>query len=206
MKFLILHGTFGSRDGNWFPWLDKELVQLGQEVIRPQMPVDDYALAESELKKTGDYIPKNQTLNNWLNYFEKNILRKINKDDSIVVAHSLSPAFVLNIVSKFDLTLDSAIFVSPFIQSLGVPIFDQINNDFYKDKFDFKKIQNLIPNSYSLISDNDPYVSTQIALSFANNVHSNKIIVKGGGHMGGVFKEFPLVLELCKTRIGLGKE
>ncbi|MCB9813155.1 MAG: alpha/beta hydrolase [Pseudomonadales bacterium] len=206
MKFLILHGTFGSRDGNWFPWLDQELVKLKQEVIRPQMPVDNYEVAEKELEQTGDYIPKNQTLKNWFTYFESDVLDKVKNEKFIVVCHSLSPAFVLNMVSKFDVNLDSAIFVSPFIQNLGVPIFDQINSDFYNEKFNFDNIKKIIPVSYSLISENDPYVTKEIAIDFANKINSSKIFVKGGGHMGGVFTEFPLVLELCKTRIGLGEK
>lgn len=206
MKFIIIHGTFGSKDGNWFPWLDKDLFKLGHEVIRPQMPVDDYQLASAEYKKTGDYVPKNQTLNNWLRVFEKDILNKIKNDEVVVVAHSLSPAFVLNIVTKYDIKFNSAIFVSPFIQNLGIPIFDKINSDFYKDEFDFNKIRTRIPHSYSLYSNTDPYVSEDIALDFANKVGSNNIFIKDAGHMGEVFTEFSLVLELCKTRISSGEE
>lgn len=39
MKYFILHGSFGSKDGNWFPWLKEKLEEKGEEVILPQMPV-----------------------------------------------------------------------------------------------------------------------------------------------------------------------
>lgn len=39
-KYVILHGSFGSNDGNWFPWLKKELQSKGKQVSAPQMPVD----------------------------------------------------------------------------------------------------------------------------------------------------------------------
>lgn len=38
-KYIVLHGSFGSKDGNWFPWIKKQLENQNKEVLVPQMPV-----------------------------------------------------------------------------------------------------------------------------------------------------------------------
>lgn len=38
-NYVIIHGSFGSKDGNWFPWLKDELERKGKQVIVPQMPI-----------------------------------------------------------------------------------------------------------------------------------------------------------------------
>lgn len=74
MKFVIFHGAFGSKTGNWFPWLKTELEKLNQDVILEQFPCDDY----EEITKNGPTVPSNnQNLTNWFQAFEKNIFPKI---------------------------------------------------------------------------------------------------------------------------------
>ena len=38
-NYIIIHGSFGSKDGNWFPWLKNELEKDNKDVVVPQMPV-----------------------------------------------------------------------------------------------------------------------------------------------------------------------
>jgi predicted alpha/beta hydrolase family esterase len=173
-------------------------------VIRPQFPIDDYNTLG---KISAGYQPV-QTLDSWLAYFEKEVLPQLDKKrKQVFIGHSLGNVMILQVVSKFKLALDAAIFVSPFLNQLSlVPWqYDQANSTFYKTDFDFDALVKLIPVSYVLYSDNDPYVEPLHARQFAKLLDSSRIMVKKAGHMNSEvnLNEFPLVLDLCSTRIDL---
>ena len=201
-KFVIFHGSFGNPQENWFPQLKKSLEHLGQEVLVPAFPIDDW----NTLTKAGKNTKHtNQNLNNWLITFEKQVLPKIKKGDKLAfIGHSLGPLFILHVISKFNIKLDCAIFVSPFLKlDDDIWQFDTVNETFYKTNFDFKKLKKLIPTSYVLYSDTDPYIGKSVFLTFGKKMHSSTILIKEAGHLNSDsgFTKFPLVFELCKTRL-----
>lgn len=201
MKFVIIHGSYGSPQENWFPWLKKELEKLGQKVIIPQFPCEDW----EKVNKTGlKFFPKRQNLTNWIATFEKKVLPKINNDGKICfIGHSLGPVFILHLITKYHLKLDCAYFVAPFLKVInGRWQFYLVNNTFYKIDFNFEKIRRLIPKSYVYCSDNDPYLPKKYSLEFANKMKSELITVKNAGHFNvsynAKFQKFPLLLENIK--------
>lgn len=204
MKFFIFHGSFSSPDSNWFPELKEKLELIGQDVLIPEFPIEDW---EGITHKGKNYIPKNQSLSSWLKTFQIKVLPKISRENKLCfIAHSLGPLFVLHLLAKYNIKLDSAIFVSPFLTKLNRSWqIDLVNSSFYKKDFNFKKLQKLINISYTLYSENDPYVDKKYSIKFANKINSSLIHVKGAGHMNSEvnLNKFPLVFELCKTRLNL---
>ena len=91
MIYLILHGSFGYPDENWFPWLKLKLEKEGHKVYSPQLPIDDF----DKLKPRDS--PK-QNLKAWLKSIE-DIIKEVsdNEDGLTIIAHSISPAFVLSL-------------------------------------------------------------------------------------------------------------
>ena len=85
----IIHGAYGHPNENWFPWLKSELEKLGCKVFVPKFPT-----------------PENQSLENWLKVF-KDYKQYLN-ENSIVVGHSLGPAFLLNILENLDKPIKAA--------------------------------------------------------------------------------------------------
>lgn len=203
MQFVLFHGSFGYPEENWFPQLKRKLEELNQTVLVPQFPVEEW---EEFTKKGPNQTPRNQNLQNWFKKFET-LLPKLNKKEKICfVGHSLGPVFILHIVQKYNIQLDCAIFVSPFLENPpDVWQFDVVNKTFYSINFDFEKLKKLIPISYVLHSDSDPYVNKNQPILFGKSLDSSVIFVRKAGHMGGDVKlsEFPLVFDLCTTRLDL---
>ncbi|MBI4974194.1 alpha/beta hydrolase [Candidatus Roizmanbacteria bacterium] len=202
MRFVIFHGAYGNANGNWFPWLKDELLKLKQEVILEQFPTETW----EKVEKVGpSFVGSKQTLPNWIKAFEEKILPQISKKDKLCfIGHSLGPQFILHLIAKFNIQLDSAIFVMPFQRLLGAHdwMFDVVNRSFMTGDFDYNKLRRLIPLSFAVYSDNDKYVLQEYCEDFALRMQSTKIVVKGGDHINApFFTKLPLALELCKTRI-----
>lgn len=203
MKFILFHGAFGSPGSNWLPELKDKLESLGQEVIAPQFPVDTW----DHITESGKKVPsQKQTLAHWFEMFETE-RGSIHKGEKLCfIGHSLGPLFILHVVQKYAIQLDSAIFVCPFLDTLHKTWqIDHVNSSFYKTDFDFIKLKKLIPTSYVLYSNDDPYVDQKYSEQFGAALGSSMILLKRAGHMNSEvnLNDFPLILDLCITRLEL---
>ena len=178
MKFIIIHGAYGNPEENWIPWLKSELEKLGHKVLVPEFPT-----------------PKNQNLENWLKVFKD--YEKYLDENTIVVGHSLGPAFLLTIIENKP--VKAAFFVAPFVDKINNPDFDGINKTFYR-KFDWDKIKQNCKKFFIYSSDNDPYVPLEKGKGIAQNLGVKLKVIKGAGHFNEKtgYSKFPLLLEDIK--------
>ena len=99
MKYaIIIHGTAGNADENWFPWLKKELKKYGYEVIVPQFPT-----------------PENQSPENWLKVFENYNNEKYINEDTLLIGHSLGGGFLLWVLENIGKKLFPAIYKKRYV-------------------------------------------------------------------------------------------
>lgn len=196
-----MHGSYGSPDENWFRYLERELKSLGHTVILDQYPVDTWESVDSLGPEKGHDFATIQSLDSWQKFFKEVTLPKLGSDPFIFVGHSSAPIFMLHLLQTHTLNLHGAIFVAPFFNIPDAPAvwqFWPVNKTFYGYDFDFAKIKSQIGKSYVVYGDDDPYVPASEPPLFAEKLGSEIVVVPGGGHCGGKFKEFPLILDLCQ--------
>jgi len=175
-KYVIIHGSFGSSDGNWFPWLKNELQDKNLEVYAPQMPVG---------------VGK-QDFESW-----SQVLDELKVDEgTVVIAHSIAPVFVCKYLIRNQIKAKKLIFVCGFNNYLGLNAdYDSVNEPMYLDNLeDIKKCCDDIVCFYS---DNDPYVPYDIKKQFADTVANKQIVVRDGCHINSEsgFDKFEAILE-----------
>lgn len=199
MKYLIMHGSYGSPEENWFRWLEKELKKLGHDVILDQFPADDWDKVNQIRPEQIASYDSIQSLSSWEKYFVEHTLPQIQDGEVSFVGHSIAPIFMLHMLNKYDFKLKHAIFVAPFFNIPDRPEiwqFYPVNKTFYGYDFDFDKIKSQIGKSYVVYGDDDPYVPATEPPLFAEKLGAEVHLVPGGKHCGGTFKEFPLIIQL----------
>lgn len=185
-QIFIIHGTEGSPESNWFPWLKEELENLSHLVFVPKFST-----------------PEGQNLNNWLKEFEYYI--HLINDDTIFIGHSLGSAFILNILEKLSLPkpIKACFLVAGFIGLLGNNHYDELIKTFTDKKFDWDKIINNCNKFYVISSDNDPYLPSEKGRELAKNLKTELINIPNAGHINAEFgfTKFDLLLNYLKKEI-----
>lgn len=161
-NYIIIHGSFGSKNGNWFPWLKEKLENEGKKVDVPQMPVG----------------VEKQNFENWSKIMDD---LDIN-ENTIIIAHSIAPIFVCKYLITNKVKVKKLIFVCGFNNYLGIDSdFDAVNKPMFIDNYD--DVKNYCSNIVCYYSDNDPYVKYDVEKSFADKLTDKSIIIKNGGHI-----------------------
>ena len=180
VNVFIIHGSYGSPEENWFPWLKRELEKKGCKVFVPRFPT-----------------PKNQTLKNWIGIFDSYDM----DENSLVIGHSTGCAFLLNVLEKKGAR--AAFLVSGFTGKLDNPRFDELNRTFAERDFDWNMIKSNCKKFYLFHSDNDSYVPLGKAEELAESLGTDIILIKGAGHFNDKsgYVRFEKLLEIVRPEL-----
>ncbi|MEO5691385.1 MAG: alpha/beta hydrolase [Candidatus Saccharimonadales bacterium] len=180
---IILHGTLGSPDGNWFQWLKKELGQKGLIVWLPQLPQAEQP-----------------SLKNWQRFVKIQCPFAIN-EDTLIVGHSSGAILALvlaeNNMEKIGAIVDVSVFHDNSLQW-------QPNDLLFDVRFDWTTIRQGVNELLFVHSDNDPYVPLNQAEYVATNTCAAIVVIPGEGHFNlersDEYKQFPKLLKILEER------
>jgi predicted alpha/beta hydrolase family esterase len=175
---VILPRSFGDVNEYWIPYLKENLQSDSCNDIVPQFPIGDKQNLNSRKQTFNDQV------------------RELTKD-TVLVGHSIAPAFILSLLNESEVCVKGIVFVSGFLRDLGVEEFDKVNTTFTHASFNWGLIKNNFSNAYAFHSDDDPYVPIWMGQEIADKLNIELKPIKHGGHLNiaAGFKEFPLLLD-----------
>lgn len=180
---IILHGTLGSPQGNWFQWLKSELEAKDWQVWLPQLPTAEQP-----------------SLKEWANFIRTNCPFEIN-EDTLVVGHSSGAILALILAQQNKAPIGGVVAISVFHNN---SLNWEPNKHLFDVKFDWDAIQKNATKLLFIHSDNDPYVPLDQAQYVANNCKAEMIVIPGQGHFNleqePEYKAFPKLLEILKEK------
>ncbi len=187
---LILHGSFGNPDKNWYPYVGKKAQAKGYVVHIPQLTHID----KLDLDKTYTFL------------IEQNFINS----ETVLIGHSSGAAYILGIFQRVTptLVLQKAILVAGFVDAhLTDELFQVVSKEHYyklfPPKWDWEKIKNSCKKFIIIQSNNDPYVQMRHAEFLTKKLNGKLVIIKNGRHFsvstgGNRFKEFPEIIYFLK--------
>ena len=180
---IIIHGTGGHPEENWFPWLKKELEKRGGQVFVPQFP-----------------NPQTPGLQAWLKEFEKYGAHFTS--DTILIGHSLGGAFALRVLEKSKTKIRLACIIAAPIGVLPIKYY-QSDKPFIEKPFDWEKIRKNCGGFAVFHSMDDPLVCVENGEVLALKLGVKPILLKNAGHFNSKagYTKFKELLEVIALEL-----
>lgn len=179
-NYMIIHGSFGSPFGNWFPYLRKEIEKRELEVYTPDFPIG-----------VGF-----QNYKNWSNLLNCYVESGLINENTIIFAHSIAPIFICKFLCEKKIKIKRLICICGFNNYLGINAeYDAVNESMYFDNL--VDVKNYCDDIICYYTENDPYVTWEKEKEFADTIATKIIIIKDGGHLNAEsgYEAFSQLLE-----------
>jgi len=186
-NLLILHGSYGNPDKNWYKYLGEKAKKTGYIVHIPQLQSID----KLDLEKTYKFILEKGYINS----------------DTTIVGHSSGATYILGILQRLpkQLIIKKAILVAGFVDAnLTKKLFKEVPKVHYAKLFpknwNWKKIKGNCDKFVIIYSNNDPYVQIRHAKTLHQKLSGKLVTVFNGSHFsvntgGDRFKEFSQIIK-----------
>jgi predicted alpha/beta hydrolase family esterase len=180
---IIMHGTMGTPQKNWFPWLKIALENLGHTVKSPPFPT-----------------PENQTIPTWLYILDQQVTKW---DESVIlVGHSSACLAICAKLQQLKTPIAGAFLVAPFYGDNGDEEYDRYNRAFNTYQYNWDKVRNGAKTIEIFRSNDDPYVPERTGRLLAEFLKVPEKIIRNGKHLNDEpnsgYNTFPLLLQEIK--------
>lgn len=167
-KAVLFHGTDGSPNDHWFPWIRRVLEESGYEVFAPELP--------------NNHTPNRDT-------YEK-FLKESGWDfsDNLLVGHSSGTTTILNLLmSDWFPKVKASVLVGTFLNEDLLNTQDwytpgQFDGLFVQD-FDIEKLKSKCPHFILVHGDDDFACDYDDAKEFCTKLGGEFITVRNGKHL-----------------------
>lgn len=175
-RAIILHGTGGSPEGNWFPWLGGELTEAGASVLIPRFPT-----------------PEGQSLDCWMEVFARQAGEL--RGDDVVIGHSMGCGFALRMLEGAREPVRASFFAAGFLGAIGNEYYDNLNASFFDEDIDWDRIRENAGIVKCYRGSDDPYVPAAKGEEFGRIMGCKPVVIEGGGHLNADrgFSKFELL-------------
>jgi predicted alpha/beta hydrolase family esterase len=161
---LIVHGSYGTPEENWFPWLRTRLEKAGISVAAPHFPT-----------------PEGQDLDSWRQVLDTEVGQIT--EGCLLFGHSLGVAFLLDVLERSTVQAGALFSVSGFTGLLGLDEFDSVNRTFVEREFDWPRIRSAVRQSFVYQGEDDPYVPQRWGQFLTEALGAERRVIPKGGHL-----------------------
>ena len=161
-KYFIVHGSYGTANEHYIPWLKTELENRGDKVIALNFPIG---------KDVQTYDSWSMVLDKYKNEID---------EETIFIGRSIGPIFIIKYLIENNLKIKSLYSISGFNCFINIPDYDYVNKTFFLDEI--KDVDKLIAKRVCFISKNDPYVPYYLLDMFTHNLKAEVVLKENAGH------------------------
>lgn len=182
-RIFIIHGWGGSSKNDWLPWVANELRKQGDEVIVPDMPNTEIPAIEP-----------------WVS----SLVKLVGEPDAntYFIGHSIGCQTILRYLETISTPVGGAIFVAGwfYLENLEDKEAEDIAQPWQEIPININKVQQILPKSILVISDNDPYGAFDKNKEKFNELGSKIVVLEKADHISKEdgYIELPQVVEMIE--------
>lgn len=188
-NLFIIHSYNADTKESFGPYIAEYAKNIGLNVIFPDFPIKEKASYKS-----------------WSEIMDQYLLSGELNENSIVVAHSLGTHFIPKYLAKKNIPINLYISCAGFLHDhSGKESLKPIIEDFLPSEEQIDKFIQLVPNRYSIYSDNDHMNPQEELEHYAERFNAEKVFIPNIGHLGkrSGITELPEAIEIIKNVLKL---